>query len=194
LFYYNLCLSPVTFYAKYVNMADTNSLTKTSPTLSVGTASPLFLREAEIRRGIELLYFGYTNMVRGADGLLTHHGFGRAHHRALYFIARRPGLSVGDLLQLLNITKQSLSRVLAELQAADLVVQEIGARDRRQRLLRLSSEGTALEAALYEELRTSVADAYAQAGQNAVSGFWAVLTGLIPVDDRPLIAALQAEL
>jgi DNA-binding MarR family transcriptional regulator len=164
------------------------------PGIAPGAASPLFLREAEIRRGIELLYFGYTNMVRGADGLLGEHGFGRAHHRALYFIARRPGLSVGDLLQLLNITKQSLSRVLAELQTAGLVAQQVGARDRRQRLLRLTPEGVALEAALFEQLRTTVAGAYAQAGQAAVSGFWAVLTGLIPAEDRPLIAALQAEL
>ena len=56
------------------------------------TASPLYLREDEIRRGIELLYFGYTSMVRGADAILAREGFGRAHHRALYFIARRPGL------------------------------------------------------------------------------------------------------
>lgn len=200
MFYYNLRLSAVTLCAKYVNMADANSINigkavAAGPgAIAPGAASPLFLREAEIRRGIELLYFGYTNMVRGADGLLAHHGFGRAHHRALYFIARRPGLSVGDLLQLLNITKQSLSRVLAELQSAGLVAQQVGARDRRQRLLRLTEHGVALEAALFEQLRTTVAHAYAQAGQSAVSGFWAVLTGLIPPEDRQLIAALQAEL
>lgn len=175
----------VTFYAKNVNMVDAIALP-----LATG-ASPLFLREAEIRRGIELLYFGYTNMVRGADTLLAAHGFGRAHHRALYFIARRAGMPVGDLLQLLNITKQSLSRVLGDLQAAGLVAAEIGARDRRQRLLRLTAAGAALEAALFEELRDGMARAYAAAGQAAVTGFWAVLTGLIPPADRPLIETLQ---
>jgi DNA-binding MarR family transcriptional regulator len=166
-----------------VNMADANM-----------PASPLFLREAEIRRGVELLYFGYINMIKGADSLLAEEGFGRAHHRALYFIARRPGMPVSDLLRLLNITKQSLSRVLGELQAKELVSQQVGTRDRRQRLLRLTESGAKLEAALFERLRAPVAEAYAQAGQQAVTGFWAVLTGLVPLDDRPMIQELQRTL
>jgi DNA-binding MarR family transcriptional regulator len=157
-------------------------------------ASPLFLREAEIRRGIELLYFGYSNMIRGADDMLAAKGLGRAHHRALYFIARRPGMPVSDLLQLLNITKQSLSRVLGELQTKALVVTEVGARDRRQRLLHLTTAGAALEAQLFVELRSGMAAAYAAAGQGAVTGFWAVLSGFIPPEDRPLVEALQSSL
>lgn len=166
-------------------MADANSHTQ---------ASPLFLREAEIRRGVELLYFGYANMVRGADGVLATRGLGRAHHRAMYFIARRPGLPVSDLLRLLAITKQSLSRVLGDLQEMQLVAVAVGARDRRQRLLTLTTEGAALEAALFEELRRGMAAAYAAAGQGSVTGFWAVLAGLIPPADRPLVEALQAGL
>ncbi len=154
------------------------------------TASPLFLREAEIRRGIELLYFGYANMVRGADDRLAKEGFGRAHHRALYFIARAPGMPVSDLLLLLNITKQSLSRVLAELQAKGLVAATVGPRDRRQRLLTLTPAGAALEAALFKELRGGMAAAYAAAGQGAVTGFWDVLEGLIPAPTRALVEAL----
>lgn len=157
-------------------------------------ASPQFLREAEIRRGIELLYFGYSNMIKGADSRLAEVGFGRAHHRALYFIARRPGMPVSDLLRLLNITKQSLSRVLGELQAQGYVIQEVGKRDRRQRLLRLTAEGVALEAMLFDRLRERMVAAYTQAGQQAVTGFWAVLMGLIPAIDRPMIQELQATL
>jgi DNA-binding MarR family transcriptional regulator len=155
------------------------------------SASPLYLREDEIRRGIELLYFGYTAMVRGADAILAREGFGRAHHRALYFIARRPGLAVGDLLRLLAITKQSLGRVLNELQAKGLVEQSIGTTDRRQRLLRLTPEGAKLESALFAELQTGMAAAYGEAGQSAVTGFWSVLIGLIAAEDRPLVESLR---
>jgi DNA-binding MarR family transcriptional regulator len=157
---------------------------------AVVAASPLFLREDEIRRGIELLYFGYQAMVRGADAILADEGFGRAHHRALYFIARRPGLAVGDLLRLLAITKQSLGRVLTELQAKGLVEQAIGTADRRQRLLRLTGAGAALEARLFAELEAGMAAAYAEAGQAAVTGFWSVLVGLIPAEDRVMVEAL----
>lgn len=120
--------------------------------LKVTPASPLFLREDEIRRGIELLYFGYTSMIRGADAILEAQGLGRAHHRSLYFIARRPGLSVGELISLLGVTKQSLGRVLNDLGNRELVEQRVGVTDRRQRLLTLTASGAALEARLFTEL------------------------------------------
>lgn len=169
------------------------SPTKSTPPKAspVPAASALYLREDELRRGIELLYFGYTSLIRGPDELLADEGLGRAHHRALYFIARKPGLAVGELLRLLAITKQSLGRVLNDLQARDLVVQKIGTTDRRQRLLHLTPKGESLETALFERLQTHMAAAYSEAGQNAVTGFWNVLMSLIPPTDRPLINALQ---
>src|ERR1700754_5128294 len=107
-------------------------------------ASPLFLREPEIRRGVELLYFGYSHLTRSIDEGLAAQGLGRAHHRALYFIARQPDLRVSDLLKLLAITKQSLGRVLNELAVRGLVETRTGKNDRRQRLLRLTAAGAAL--------------------------------------------------
>ncbi|PTQ08242.1 MarR family transcriptional regulator [Sphingomonas oleivorans] len=159
--------------------------------MPVQSASPLFLREPEIRRGVELLYFGYSHLYRGIDQGLAQKGLGRAHHRALYFIARQPDLTVSELLKLLGITKQSLGRVLAELGERGLVETRTGREDRRQRLLRLTPDGAALEAELFEALRERLSAAYAQAGQGSVAGFWTVLEGLIPPDERPRIAGLQ---
>ena len=156
-------------------------------------ASPLFLREAEIRRGIELLYFGYSHMTRAIDARLADEGLGRAHHRALYFIARQPGLTVSTLLALLAITKQSLGRVLGELTARGLVESRVGRDDRRQRLLRLTTSGAALEAELFEALRTRVSAAYVEAGPAAVAGFWQVLEGLIAPAERERLARLRRE-
>lgn len=153
-------------------------------------ASPLFLREPEIRRGVELLYFGYANLTRSIDAGLAQQGLGRAHHRSLYFIARKPDLSVSDLLTLLGITKQSLGRVLTELGERELVETRTGDRDRRQRLLRLTDKGVALEAELFEMLRERMSAAYSSAGQGAVGGFWAVLEGLIPEEERGRVARL----
>jgi DNA-binding MarR family transcriptional regulator len=166
------------------------------------SASPLFLRESEIRRGIELLYFGNSHITRSIDRGLARQGLGRAHHRALYFIARKPDMPVSDLLALLAITKQSLGRVLNELIERGLVETRPGERDRRQRLppvalarrqrlLRLTPSGVELEASLYDALRERLSAAYSQAGQGAVSGFWAVLEGLIPPDEMPRVEALR---
>ncbi|MBW6528810.1 MarR family transcriptional regulator [Sphingomonas sp. RHCKR7] len=155
------------------------------------SASPLFLRETEIRRGIELLYFGNSHITRSIDRGLAKQGLGRAHHRALYFIARKPDMPVSELLALLAITKQSLGRVLNELIERNLVETRPGERDRRQRLLRLTADGLALESELYDSLREKLSAAYSRAGQGAVSGFWAVLEGLIPPDEMGRVEALR---
>ena len=115
-----------------------NRVNMASPTPS---ASPLFLRETEIRRGVELLYFGNSHLTRAIDQGLASKGLGRAHHRALYFIARKPVMTVSELLSLLAITKQSLGRVLRQLVDGGFVEQLPGAEDRRQRRLFPTQEG-----------------------------------------------------
>lgn len=153
-------------------------------------ASPLFLREDEVRRGVELLYFGYTRLTRSVDETLAKQGLGRAHQRALYFIGRQPDMTVSELLRILAITKQSLGRVLNELVERGLVTTREGRTDRRQKLLRLTEDGAAFERELFEPFRTRLAAAYADAGQESVGGFWQVLEGLIPPEDRDMVAGL----
>jgi DNA-binding MarR family transcriptional regulator len=158
------------------------------------TASPLFLRENEVRRGVELLFFGYTRLTRSIDEGLAEHDLGRAHHRALYFIARQPDLPISALLKILAITKQSLGRVLTDLSEKGLVETRPGHIDRRQKLLRLTPEGIRFEAQLFDALRNSLASAYAAAGQESVTGFWRVLEGLIPAADKAMVIALQKDI
>lgn len=132
------------------------------------------------------MYFGYNTLTGVTDDALSREGLGRAHHRALYFIARQPNLTVSQLLAALAITKQSLGRVLNELSERGLIETQLGVQDRRQRLLRLTPTGVALETALFEGVRARLSAAYANAGQGAVTGFWAVLEGLISAEARAL--------
>ncbi|MCP3734953.1 MarR family winged helix-turn-helix transcriptional regulator [Sphingomonas sp. RP10(2022)] len=150
----------------------------------------LFLHDAAIRRGMELMIFAQSRFVRSADDKLAEIGLGRAHHRAMYFIGRKPDITVGELLSLLGVTKQSLGRVMKDLVDRDLVGLRHGDLDRRHRLLRLTAAGTALESALYEEQRDKMASAYSQAGQDAVAGYWTVLEALIPAAARVHVDAL----
>jgi DNA-binding MarR family transcriptional regulator len=159
--------------------------------MAVPSASPLFLREPEIRRGAELLFFGYGHLYRQTDQSLARQGLGRAHHRALYFIARQPDLTISDLLRTLGITKQSLGRVLSELSERGMIDVRTGRQDRRQRLLRLTTEGAELEQELFEAMRTRLSAAYAAAGQDSVTGFWRVLEALIPQEERSQVSGLS---
>ena len=147
-------------------------------------ANPLFLREEDLRQGIELLFYAYRDFTAEADAMLAELGFGRAHHRVIYFVGRNPGMTVSELLGILKITKQSLSRVLGQLVRQGFIVQRAGSTDRRQRLLSLTDRGAELERKLTEEQRALVAKAYRSAGAEAVEGFRKVLLGLINESDR----------
>jgi len=153
-------------------------------------SSALFLHDAAIRRGMELMIFAQSRFVRSADEKLAEIGLGRAHHRAMYFIGRKPDITVGELLTLLGVTKQSLGRVMKDLVDRELVQMRHGDLDRRHRLLRLTDTGVALETSLYEEQREKMAKAYSCAGQDAVAGYWTVLEALIPEAARVHVDAL----
>ncbi len=93
---------------------------------------------------IELLFFAYRDFVGEADHILEAIGYGRAHHRVVYFVMRNPGLRVSDLLDILQITKQSLGRVLKQLVDDGYIEQRPGAVDRRERLLFATAKGERL--------------------------------------------------
>ena len=149
--------------------------------------SNLYLREEELRRGIELLYFAYRDFTGDPDAILAGSSFGRAHHRVLYFVGRNPGATVSGLLGLLRITKQSLSRVLGQLIDEGYIEQVTGLEDRRQRLLNLTEKGVAFEKQLFATQRQRVADAYKKAGPEAVAGFWSVLLNIVNEDEREAV-------
>ena len=146
--------------------------------------NPLFLREEELRQGLELLFYAYRDFTGEADAILAEYGFGRAHHRVIYFVGRNPGMTVSELLGILRITKQSLSRVLGQLVEEGFITQRPGTRDRRQRLLELTEKGVELERQLTERQRARIARAYRAAGAEAVEGYRKVLLGLIDEADR----------
>jgi DNA-binding MarR family transcriptional regulator len=146
-------------------------------------ATPPAPVEDKVWQGIELLFFAYRDFTAEPDTILAQYDFGRAHHRVIHFVGRHPQMTVGQLLGILRITKQSLSRVLGQLVRQGFVIQRPGARDRRQRLLDLTSKGRELERQLSEPQRVRVANAYRQAGARAVDGFRSVLLGIIAGED-----------
>ena len=144
---------------------------------------PQVFSDEDVRRGIELMFFAYRDFTSDPDRILAPLGMGRAHHRVVHFVGRNPGVTVGDLLGILKITKQSLARVLSQLVRDGYIVQRPGSRDRRERRLHLTATGHALERRLSEPQRQRVAAAYRAAGPAGVEGFRRVLTALMNPDE-----------
>jgi DNA-binding MarR family transcriptional regulator len=135
--------------------------------------------DAEMRLAQDLLFFAYRDVTNVADKVLEELGLGRAHHRALHFIGRNPGITVSGLLAILRITKQSLARVLNALVDEGYVAQAPGFEDRRLRLLTLTEKGRGLEQRLFDAQRDRIAQAYRAVGPLAVQGFRGVMRAMM---------------
>jgi DNA-binding MarR family transcriptional regulator len=140
---------------------------------------------------IELMFFAYRDFTADPDAMLGKDGFGRAHHRVLHFVGRKPGLTVAELLAILGITKQSLARVLKDLVTSGHVMQSAGKEDRRQRQLFLSSEGAALAAALSAPQSRRIGRALATLDATEAKAVRRFLGAMLDDANRAQFAALQ---
>jgi DNA-binding MarR family transcriptional regulator len=150
------------------------------------------LSEAKLLAFAELLFFAYRDFTRDPDAILQDFGFGRAHHRVLHFVNRHSGLRVADLLDVLNITKQSLSRVLKQLIDKGYIVQKAGASDRRERLLYPTDKGRALAGRLAAPQLVRLAAAIQTAGPGGEAAIRRFLEAMVNAEERPKVSSIMA--
>lgn len=141
---------------------------------------------------IELFFFAYRDFVGDPDRILADYGFGRAHHRVLHFVQRRPGLTIAELLDILQITKQSLNRVLKELVETGFVESRTGTQDKRQRNLHATASGRELAVRLAQLQARRINGALAQVGPEAGDIVARYLAGLIDPSERKKVQDLLA--
>ncbi len=178
-------------------MADINLTAKAAAAAEPGVAerpvvTPASAPAEPIWDIIELLFFAYRDFVGDPDEVLGKLGFGRAHHRVLHFVNRHPGMKVADLLDILNITKQSLGRVLKQLVDQGYVVQKEGEQDRRQRLLYVTAKGEALSLKLALLQTERINRAFDELGPGAHDAARRFLTAMIDGDNRDGVLRLIA--
>jgi len=139
---------------------------------------------------IELLFFAYRDFVGDPDRILADYGFGRAHHRVLHFVQRCPGLTIAELLDILQITKQSLNRVLKELVEKGYIEQRTGRQDKRQRHLHTTAAGQDLALRLVRLQAKRINRALDGVGPEAAAIAAQYLSALIDPAERPKVERL----
>ena len=140
--------------------------------------TPLYLNEKEIRKIIELMFFAYRDFTSGPDQILEKIRFGRAHHRVIYFVGKQNNLTIKDLLKILQITKQSLSRVLNQLVKEKYIILSIG-EDKRTKRLTLSKKGLDLEKKLSDIQIDKINNVLKQFDEIDINGFKKILYSMI---------------
>jgi DNA-binding MarR family transcriptional regulator len=139
-------------------------------------------RQGELRRAIELLFFGYRAFTDRPDRILERRGLGRVHHRILYFVGRNPEVSVKGLLEILAVSKQALSAPLRQLTQMNLVAVLANGDDRRVKKLTLTPEGRRLEAELTGTQMRRLSEAFDKAGAADEAGWMRVMAGLAEIE------------
>lgn len=135
-------------------------------------------RQDELRSAIEAFYFAYRGFTDQPDRILERRGLGRVHHRILYFIGRRPDVSVRGLLELLAVSKQALNAPLRQLSEMNLVAALPDPADRRIKKLRLTPEGQRLEAELTGAQMHHLQAAFDRIGSQQEQGWREVMDAL----------------
>ena len=153
-------------------MADLNNL-----------ISPFFLNDKEIRKIIELVFFSYRDFTAGPDQILEKLNFGRAHHRVIYFVGKKEQITIKELLGVLKITKQSLSRVLNQLVKEGFIVVSTGL-DKRTKNLSLTSRGIDLENELSTIQIQKIKKVINNFNQKDIDGFKKILYEMIETDNK----------
>ena len=148
--------------------------------------SPLFLEENEIRKLMELLFFSYRDFTAGPDEILEKIQFGRAHHRIIYFVGKHNEITIKELLKILKITKQSLSRVLNQLVKRKYINMTVGS-DKRTKKLTLTEKGIELEKKLSNIQITKIRNILQNANENDINGFKKILFAMIDSEEKKFL-------
>ena len=90
--------------------------------------NPLFLREEELDRGLDLLLLAGRQLAAEARPLLDAAGLDETDHHLLFLVRRRPGITLVELCEAMGTSKQTLSRHLLRLAELGLVERAAGRR------------------------------------------------------------------
>ena len=152
--------------------------------------NPLFLTDREIRKIIELMFFSYREFTSGPDAILEKINYGRAHHRVIYFVGKHKEITIKDLLTILKITKQSLSRVLNQLVKEKYILVSTGL-DKRTKKLTLTEKGKELEKQLSNIKINKIKNVIKKENLSNINGFKKILYEIIDLKEKNLFNDLN---
>ncbi|MBT3777503.1 MAG: MarR family transcriptional regulator [Pelagibacteraceae bacterium] len=152
--------------------------------------SPFYLKDKEIRKIIEIIFFSYRDFTEGPDRVLEKLNFGRAHHRVIYFVGKKKNITIKNLLRVLKITKQSLSRVLNQLVKEGYITVSTGL-DKRTKTLLLTDNGYNLEKKLSSIQTNKIKTTLGNFNEDAINSFKKILFEMIETDNKRIFQQLN---
>ena len=139
----------------------------------------LYLKDEQIKEFIQLLFYAYRETFADPKEVLSKKFFGPAHLRSMNLIERYPGISLGELMFKLKVTKQSLNRVLRDLIKSKMIKQVKDEHDTRKKNLFLNKEGKVFFESVYNVQKKRIFHALKNSNSDSVIKFKEVLKRII---------------
>ena len=160
------------FYRNYVIVADLN-------TSNSKASSLLYLREDRIKISLNNFFEANRLFEKEIFNNLDDEQLGMADIRCLLIINLNPGIIFNELLNILDIRKQSLNRVLRSLLKKKFIIQKINSDDGRKKNLYLTDVAKDKLNDVIKPLIDRLSKSYVKSGAHAVQGFNMVVNSLI---------------
>ena len=139
----------------------------------------LYLKDEQLKGFIEKIFVTYRESFNDPKKILKKYELGTAHHKSLHLISFYKGITISQLLNKLNVTKQSLNRVLNDLKKLNLLEFKKDAKDSRVRHIYLSEKGNKIYGEIFVNQKRRIYKAFLNSSAKEVLNFDLVLKRIL---------------
>ena len=144
----------------------------------------LRIKDEQIKEFIEKLFLSYRDTFSDSKDVLNKYSLGIAHNKVLHILSTYKGITIGELLNKLKITKQSLNRILRDLIKIDVITFKKDEKDTRVKHVYLNEKGEKIFQEIFTKQKKRIYNALLTSTAKEVVDFNNVLKKLIKSNER----------
>lgn len=156
----------------YVRVSDLNITANKSSSL-------LYLRDDKIKLSLYEFFSINKFFEKSILSKIEKTNLGIADIKCLLLISLNPGITFNELIVNLDITKQSLNRVLKVLIKKNFILQKTNTQDARKKNLHLTDSANTMLNKVLKPSIEKISSAFLKSGINSVQGLNQILSNLI---------------
>ena len=149
--------------------------------------SPLFLKNKELKVAFELLFFTIKDFDKNISFLLKKFNYNKTHFAVIFLASNNYYLTIKDLLTILDIKKQSLSKIINKLKNDEIIILKKSKKDKRNKNIYLTKKGLKIEKKITSKQINNIANAYKNAGKDSINGFKKILLNLLSKTSKTIL-------
>ncbi len=143
------------------------------------SSSLLYLRDDKIKLSLYEFFSINKFFEKSILSKIEKTNLGIADIRCLLLISLNPGITFNELMVNLDITKQSLNRVLKVLIKKNFILQKTNTQDARKKNLHLTDSANTMLNKILKPSIEKLSSAFLKSGINSVQGLNQILSNLI---------------